>query len=694
MNEHQSLQLVAKLLANENINVVRDTVETAAFDIINRTLILPFWKDLPPIVDELLVAHEVGHALYTDELYVDAAKKEPNLAGCMNILEDARIEKLIKNKYIGLRRVFNTAYNMLHERDFFKIGNVDVDQLNLADRINLHFKLGYRTPIKFTEAELYFVEKAERLETLPEVINLARELYGYLQENRQPELQTDPQPQFGDEDEENGTSMSGDREDMGQEEEDDQEDEDGSPSSGSGNEDIGEDTKEDDVQPVTNEAFAQSLKMTVDGNTEHVYHKFVPLEYDPVIGYKQIISRVEVSYDTPVTRDSEIVTAYRSFRQNTDNNVNYLVKEFEMKKAASSYKRTQITKSGSLDMNKVWRYKLSDDIFRKVATVPEGKNHGMVFLLDWSGSMMDHLDDTVDQLINLVTFCRRAGIRHSVVAFSNHASVLNMDVMRRANVEARRHGNTDINPNTSGFSLLELFSSEMSNTDFTSMSMLVRSRRLRREYGLGGTPLNEALLYLYNTYLDSFHKKYRVEKTTLITFSDGEGGVLDRQDDFKYKLDAEGRQRRVALKHCVTDERTRKVYNWPTYPAAAQTETLIQMIKDRHNCVIMGFYVLPNRRRDVMDAILSHYPDISRQQSWNRTEEVRNKLRQDGFVSLQGTNRDKMFLIAATTTKINYDEMNISEKASTRTIAKQFTKYLTTKKTSRVLLSKFIDSVA
>ena len=32
-------------------------------------------------------------------------------------------------------------------------------------------------------------------------------------------------------------------------------------------------------------------------------------------------------------------------------------------------------------------YKFSEDLFKKVTLLPDGKNHGLVFILDWSGSM-------------------------------------------------------------------------------------------------------------------------------------------------------------------------------------------------------------------------------------------------------------------------------------------------------------------
>ena len=58
-----------------------------------------------------------------------------------------------------------------------------------------------------------------------------------------------------------------------------------------------------------------------------------------------------------------------------------------MKKSADEYRRAATSKTGVLDTNKLHTYKYNDDIFKKVTVIPEGKNHGLVMYLDWSGSM-------------------------------------------------------------------------------------------------------------------------------------------------------------------------------------------------------------------------------------------------------------------------------------------------------------------
>ena len=86
--------------------------------------------------------------------------------------------------------------------------------------------------------------------------------------------------------------------------------------------------------------------------------------------------------------------------------VNYLVKEFEMKKNAQLHARTTISKTGIIDPLKLHSYKFAEDIFKKMSSIPNQKNHGMIFLLDWSGSMQRNLMATTEQLLNLVMFCR------------------------------------------------------------------------------------------------------------------------------------------------------------------------------------------------------------------------------------------------------------------------------------------------
>ena len=100
--------------------------------------------------------------------------------------------------------------------------------------------------------------------------------------------------------------------------------------------------------------------------------------------------------------------------------VNYLLKEFEMKKSADSYQRTSIAKTGVLDMLKMHSYKYNEDVFKRITITPGDKNHGLVIFLDWSASMVYQLHDCYKQLLQIVWFCKRAGIKFEVYAFTDN----------------------------------------------------------------------------------------------------------------------------------------------------------------------------------------------------------------------------------------------------------------------------------
>jgi len=173
--------LSTRLLAQENLLINRAPVKTASFDVSNRILTLPMWQNMTPQIEEMLKAHEVGHAIYTDEkLFAEKAQKSSVPFAILNILEDARIEKLMKRKYPGLRKTFNLGYAELNELDFFNVSRRDVTQLSLIDRINLWFKVGFKSGVRFSVAEKYLVERAEKLESIDNVVSLGNAIYEFI----------------------------------------------------------------------------------------------------------------------------------------------------------------------------------------------------------------------------------------------------------------------------------------------------------------------------------------------------------------------------------------------------------------------------------------------------------------------------------------------------------------------------------
>ena len=104
---HEIKSQLAKLLATEDLVVEHRQIETAQFNVHTRVLTLPVW-DTSNTVYDMLVGHEVGHALFTpDEDWFLEHDIPPQF---VNVVEDARIEKMMKRKYPGLAKTFFGGY--------------------------------------------------------------------------------------------------------------------------------------------------------------------------------------------------------------------------------------------------------------------------------------------------------------------------------------------------------------------------------------------------------------------------------------------------------------------------------------------------------------------------------------------------------------------------------------------------------
>ncbi len=735
--EMKATDLSARLLATENLSVIRARTRTASFDIKSRVLTLPMWKEMTPEIEDMLIGHEVGHALYTSDSYLDPIRENPKLMGYMNIVEDVRIEKLIKRKYPGLRKRMNEGYKQLNDRDFFGVKSVQsFDDLLLIDRINLYFKVGFQCGVTFTPDEKVFVNRAERTETVEEVIQLAQDIYAYAKqqaEERKKRMQEQGLDQDEDEDDTEGMdpifSDEWDPDLDGEFDEQDADDTDLNPMNNSSKQN--DEHAEDDLESKTERVFKNRLDDLADDSTQYNYWKFDHSSFeDPVVGYKRILAETKspaewnsedekenYNYITRYMSEEEIKQYYQTknkefeqFKVDTARTVNYLVKEFEMKKSAQLYKRAQVSKIGSLDMRKVYAYKLKDDLFKRVTTIPQGKNHGMIMLVDWSGSMNDVLTDTIKQVINLAQFCNRIQVPYRVFAFTTgysdrksndmtpdeyHAHHQKYIEWHRA--KAAREGNW-LDVGAHHFNLLELFSSKMTTSEFNAMSnRLVDHRFLwNKGYTTGGTPLNEAMAWVYQN-LGEFIKANNIEKTTFITLTDGEGGALQtsrgsRGLEESYNEVVDGMYKRVKQKHFIKDEVTQKTYELTRF-SVDQADVILRMIKDRYNVSVVGFHICRNNKRDLNAVIQANIPSY-RGDSYALIEQWRKDFRTNNFASIKNTGRDELFIIPQSSTKIEEGELEVKNDANAKSIAKNFGKYLNVKKTSRVLLNRFVTLVA
>ena len=184
----KDLSLLAKLLAEEDIHVVHRQQPTAMFDVLNRELSLPIWKDMSKNIQDLMTLHEVGHALWTPLEMMDKVKEQKISFSVVNVLEDVRIEKAVQLKYKGAVKIFNKGYQELIHSNFFETVGKKIENYNLIDRINLHYK--HHTDVPFSNDEMVWVKKANQTVTPDDVIQLAKDLIAFIEENKESQDKT------------------------------------------------------------------------------------------------------------------------------------------------------------------------------------------------------------------------------------------------------------------------------------------------------------------------------------------------------------------------------------------------------------------------------------------------------------------------------------------------------------------------
>lgn len=761
--------ITTRLLAQENLLIERAPVRTASFDVKNRILVLPMWQNMTPEIEEMLKAHEVGHALYTDESMFAQYRESDVPFSYFNIIEDVRIERLMKSKYPGLRRAFTKGYKELLDMNFFGTESRDLNVLPFADRINLYFKAGYDCGVRFSAAEKFLLDQVSRVESIDQVAELSRKIYEFSkkqatekqekmmndedykkvfveikeEEDELAELDAldaqdndDYDDYYGDDEDDRGEEQKAQ-----EEEEQQQEERKGSTGMGGGNakENIETPTANPaDYIPTTNTAFEDKVADLADTSTKYTYltlPKLGKFADQIIVPYKRILRdnsggldlRIKTLEDKGYGHHADrirklnevVLKEYDKFQFETSKVVSYLVKEFEMKKAATDYKRTQVGKTGVLDPRKLASFKIREDLFKQITITKDGQKHGMMFVLDWSGSMNDYLPETVKQLISLAQFCYRTKIPFQVFAFTDRTELLADNPYIDYNVEEYKFeklvamekelyakGQGNLVGVSNRFAMMEFFNQRMKLSEFNQMCktlFLMAHSICDEKYMTNGTPLNEALVFMYD-YVGEFMRKNQVEKFTLIKLTDGDGGACNYYTNTDAEVE-EGYHRRYnsdyiqdysydgskRVKHqfYLRDDVTKKNYSVER-GETVWGNVLTQMIRDRYNCGTIGFHVTKSGGRDIGYAIKTYGLGTGAAD----VVTIKRDMIKEQFAAINVYGHDELFLLRANM-KISEEELKEDMTNMTAAaIARNFTKHLSAKKTSRVLLNRFVGVVA
>ena len=692
-----SKSLLAKLMATENLVVEQRKVQTAMFDVKSRVLTIPqLDKSISGYLYDLFVGHEVGHALYTPLDGLMRARDEKISQAVTNVVEDSRIERKIKNKYPGLRSSFVKAYKELLEKDFFGTQGVDLNTLPFLDRMNLFCKGGPAQGIDFSPFERKLIDMVESTETYDDVIRVSKLVAQYAKEEQEEKRQrmleegVEDDEEYEDDyeeaddgefdydqnfdDEEGESKEEGD--DVNQGGDSDEEDEDDtkdqkSPSGTSGGHQGEND--ETEIRSLTDENYKKNeSKLFAKDDGAYTYGNVPDVDLNKaILDYKKVFAQYKES-----TKHIPLRTeTFQKFRKETAKVVSYMVKEFELRKNADQMKRASIAKTGELNMNKVFSYKFNDDIFKKMTIVPNGKSHGLVMFLDWSGSMSGHLENTIKQLITLVMFCKKVNIPFDVYAFTSEAP----DSYSKNNY---KFGDIMLKP----FKLLNIFSSRMSAVEFLyAANVMVDISTSRYSYcrlfAMGGTPLNEAVISAMKI-VPEFQKKYKLQVVNTVFLTDGEGHRLSNVYADKQEYDWNS-SKTLILRDPVTKHQE-IVEDWS---CQKNTAAYIKLLKARTNCNILGFYVLSGREFSRAAYIL--LPRAA------NVDVLKVKFRKEKSMVITNAGFDEYYLLRSEGLDVEDDaEFVVKENATTRGLVSAFSKYTKNRLNNRVVLNRFIGMIA
>ncbi len=707
----QSQEYLAKLLAKENLAVQHGNYSTASFDVMNRVLRLPLWEDKGKDVYDLLVGHEVGHALYTPvEGWHDSKMKIRHIPRAyLNIVEDIRIERKIQETYPGIVRPFTSGYARLFDDNLFGTDDRDINKSGLMDRLNVHSKGRGYVPVEFSDEEAPLVKEAMEVKTWDDVVKICEKLFAFVDENEEDEMPEGTNPDFpsndmdGDDEVETenpkGTTPPEDDEEMDEEGEGE-----GGENDSEGKEKETEEKKFDKHSPWTEENFRENEKDLLE-KKEDRYDEAKQSMYSSgisdenlekvVFSYKDAKAmRIEWCEENPQEENYSAYTNpavtedWEKSKAGLNSTANLLAKDFERKKAAFEYSRALTAKTGKLDPLKLHAYKTSEDIFLTTTQLAQAKSHGIMMFMDLSGSMCDIIEDVTNQAISIAMFCRKVHIPFEVYSFTTcgwHGKSLHKD-----DIEVKGNEIDDLTK----IKVVEMFSSKMNNKTFDEAAKeafgISKAHSYRRdiEYyipagqlhsidAMGSTPLIQTTI-LAAKLTTEFQKRHAIQKTNVMILTDGYPDSIGINDDEHADVKTHRNHKVINFNgKLITGEGARDLYK----------NALIRL-KEITGAKIFGFHLANDA-----SSFGQGYWDVN-EKDYKEFKDVIKKWRKDNFLVWKNQKGyDDYFIIKCGNKPVD-DEFEPKKTETIRDIRNEFKKFNKTKKHTKQLVARITDAVA
>ena len=700
----QSQEQLAKLLSKENLSVQHGNYQTASFDIKNRVLRLPLWEDKGKDVYDLLVGHEVGHALYTPyEGWHEAATSVSNIPkGFLNIVEDIRIERKIQETYPGLKRRFKKGYVRLVEDNLFGTEGKDLSELSFMDRLNISAKTRGEIPIEFSSEEVPYVNKAMAVETWDDVVNVCQELTDWLREQEEEEEKDeDGEMSSGTEEsdeDQDGSSASQSEEGEPSNEEQEAEEQEASASS---SDQMATDTDdafrnneeqllEKDKHGKTQPEFSSGIS---DENLDKVICSYASAKKmrDQVIDQRSTGREDRLHYNVYVSE--QVTEKFLEDKKGWNKTATLLAKDFERKKAAFEYSRATVSKRGTLNTDKMYQYKYSEDIFNSVTQLAQAQSHGIIMQIDLSGSMSDVISDVVAQAITIALFCKKVHIPFEVYTFTS-SGARTTTLPQNKSIEVSGNGIQGIH----NLKIVESLNTNMKKAEFNEAARALFSLGAVHSYSnarfgyidrysiaacdeMGTTPLIQAVIVTARL-AEKFQRKHNVQKLNIMMLTDGFADQIHTEHDEHrdISIDYRGSMSIMFKGKRVTAENTREMM-----------KGCLLRLKEITKAKTIGFFLAANKSDYGSGLYNLGGPHArldfnSEYKAWRKNNFTAKK---------KAAGYDEYFIIKVGGKPVP-EEFNLPSDKSEKIkdIRNQFKKFNKSKKSTKQLVSRISDAVA
>lgn len=714
-------KIIAKLLSRENISIVEGNFSTASFDVKHRILRVPNWSFDSKDLYDLFIGHEVGHALYTTvEGIHDAREIIPGVPfSYLNVVEDCRIEKLIRRDFPGLVPAFKRAYANLLQRNFFGQNIQErINTMSLIDRINVKSKLGHLIEVEFDEAEQKLFDMCMATETFNDVIEAIKAILEHEQANASDEpAQQENQADIPESNEEAKNSDEEEQDSINAPQSESQENEIEQPSIeevveeqddlASGQDDIAQSSNENNESEKQTEAAPEPANVP-RSETDEEYRKNeeqliaesiakeiminVPDEAIEhcVFSYEKLAHARKVTneHNYKMLTENFPISGFKEYMAKVKKSISPAINQFNMAKSADQSARAKINKTGSIDTSRIWSYKVNEDIFKSVINTPDAKNHGLFFLLDNSASMYDNIPAVIDQIIHLVSFAKAVDIPFEVYSFTSQR-----DYQTDFNVKEG-----EIYPTAA---VVNLTSSLLKKTDFEEslyglyLRMMAYLKMPNSHYlfpmleRMSSTPFVESIVVLQPE-LEKFIKK--VQKATFVALLDGDTHRIEykeqphiqqipwnERNNLNRIVSIKGRK--ISIGNELRNTNKRKII----------METGVKALGYNTACVYVG----PAKQNKVFATVYTEIANGSYVEAQNVKKFVINSCKNSGCAIFDNAfGFDVLYFVDDSSLNTRSDDEGIASAQTPTQLRSKFIKEQSTKKKGKILLAHFGKFVA